>query len=87
MQANGLIERFNQTIQNMLVKYIQEKKDTWEDYIDTCVYAYNTAQNETTKFSPFELMFSRTAVLPIDITEDASSQNQSLLEVTEGNHK
>jgi hypothetical protein len=33
-QANGLDERFNQTIQVMLTKFIDEKK---EDYLDTCI--------------------------------------------------
>lgn len=38
-QANGLVERFNQTIQTMLVKFISEKRihGNWEDYIDTCI--------------------------------------------------
>jgi len=62
----------------------RKKKETWEDNIDTCTYAYNTAQHESTKFTPFELMFSRNPVLPIDITEDASCQYHRLPEVTDG---
>ena len=54
-----MVERFNQTVQNMLVKFIDKKKDTWEDYLDTCVFAYNTARHESSKFTPFELMFGR----------------------------
>ena len=68
----------------MLVKYIQEKKETWEDYIDTCIYTYNTAQHESTKFTPFELMFSRKPVLPIDIDRNAPEQIQEFTEITEG---
>ena len=56
----------------MLVKFIDDKKESWEDYLDTCIYAYNTARHESSKFTPFELMFSRRAVLPIDIQCDAS---------------
>ena len=55
----------------MLVKFIGEKKDSWEDYLDTCIYAYNTSKHESSKFTPFELMFSRIAVLPVDIQSDA----------------
>ena len=51
----------------MLVKYVDSKKDQWEKFLDTCVYAYNTSIHESTKFSPFELMFGRKAVLPIRI--------------------
>ena len=68
----------------MLVKYIQEKKETWEDYIDTCIYAYNTAQHESTRFTPFELMFSWKPVLPIDIDRNAPEQIQEFTEITEG---
>ena len=66
LQANGLDERFNQTLQTMLTKYVQDKKESWDEYIDTCVFAYNTSQHESTTFTPFELMFGHLAYLPVD---------------------
>ena len=36
-QANVLIEQFNQTIQAMLTKFVSNKKESWEDYIETCI--------------------------------------------------
>ena len=69
-KANGLDERYNQTLQNMLVKAIEKKKEEWDQFLDPCVYAYNTAVHESTKFTPFQLMFGRKAVLPIDIDID-----------------
>ena len=51
----------------MFVKYVQNKKHDWEDYISTCVYAYNTSKHESSKFCPFTIMFGRSAVLPIDL--------------------
>ena len=60
-------ERWNQTLQSMLVKFVDEKKHLWDSYLDTCVFAYNTSRHESTHFTPFELMFCRKAVLPIDI--------------------
>eukprot|EP00731_Ephydatia_muelleri_P032772 Em0024g316a len=62
-QANGLDERFNQTLQNMLVKYV----DMWSHYLDTCAFAYNTSRHDSTKYTPFMLMFGRRATLPIDV--------------------
>ena len=44
MQSNGLDKRFNQTIQRMLVKFCQKNKNTWDEYLDTCVFAYNTSR-------------------------------------------
>ena len=51
----------------MLVKFVEEKKDSWEEYLDTSVYAYNTACHESTQYTPFKLMFRRKALLPINI--------------------
>ena len=48
----------------MLCKYIQEKKEKWDDYLDTCTFAYITSRHESTKFTPFEIMFGRKAILP-----------------------
>ena len=36
-------ERFNQTLQNMLIKYIDTKKNLWAQFLDTCIFAYNTS--------------------------------------------
>jgi len=51
----------------MLVKYIKDKKSSWEEFLDTCVFAYNTAQHESTHYTPFELVFARKPLLPIDV--------------------
>ena len=51
----------------MLVKYVEEKKYAWADFLDTCIFAYNTSQQESTLYSPFEVMFGRKATIPIDI--------------------
>ena len=51
----------------MLRKYIQEKKEKWDDYLDTCTFACNTSRHESAKFTPFEIMFGRKAILPLDL--------------------
>ena len=62
-----MVERFNQSLQNLLCKYIQEKKEKWDVYLDTCSFAYDTSKHESTKFTPFEIMFGRKAILPLDL--------------------
>ena len=62
----------------MLVKFIVEKKDSWEDYLDTCVFAYNTSVHESSRFTPYELMFGRKPVLPIDLQMEKSVDNDYL---------
>ena len=51
----------------MLVKFVIEKKELWEDYLDTCVFAYNTSKHESSKYCPFSVMFGRQALLPVEI--------------------
>jgi hypothetical protein len=47
-------------------KLQQQHHNNWDDYLDAVVFAYNTSQHKTTKFSPFELLFGRSPQLPID---------------------
>ena len=54
----------------MLMKYTHQKREVWDDFLDTCAYTYNTSVHETMAFSPSELMFGRKAVLPIDLDID-----------------
>ena len=43
-----------------------KRKKNWDDFIDTCIFAYNTSHHESISFSPFNLIFGRKAYLPID---------------------
>ena len=65
----------------MIVKFISSQKESWQDYLDACIYAYNTSLHESTRFTPFQLMFGRQAVLPIDINSSASTTHDVLDEV------
>ena len=46
-QANGLVERFNQTIINSLAKFVQDNRETWDENLEAVVYSYNTAVQVT----------------------------------------
>ena len=50
LQANGLDERWNQTLQQMLVKFVAEKREMWEEFLDTCVFSYNTSKHSSSKY-------------------------------------
>ena len=42
-------------------------KNSWEDYLECCLFAYNTSKHESSKFISFEVMLGRQAVLPIEV--------------------
>ena len=66
-QANGLDERFNQTLTNSIVKYVEADRENWDVHLHQVVFAYNTAVQESTKYTPFQAMFGRMARIPVDI--------------------
>ena len=50
-----------------MTKCTSIKEDNWDEFIDTCFFAYNASKHESTLFSPFELIFGRKAMLPIEV--------------------
>lgn len=66
-QGNGRTERFNRTLESMIAKMTEENSQDWDLHIPHALYAYRTAIHESTDFSPFFLVFGRSATLPIDV--------------------
>ena len=65
-QANGLDERYNQTLINSLSKVAQSIWSKWDEKLPEVVYAYNTAIQESSRHTPFQAMFGRQAKSPVD---------------------
>ena len=79
------IERFNQILQNMLVKHLDDKKQMWEQLLDTCVFSYNTLKQESSQYAPLELLFARMPVLLIEINIQKIDPETSLKQFNEAN--
>lgn len=45
----------------------EKDKYHWRDFVKPLVHAYNCTRNDTTGYSPYELMFGRQPRLPIDL--------------------
>lgn len=57
-QTNGLDERTNQTLVHTLTK-LTESKEEWDQCIDAALYAYRIGIQDSSRFSPFFLLYNR----------------------------
>ncbi|KAL5479477.1 hypothetical protein EMCRGX_G023003 [Ephydatia muelleri] len=65
-QSDGLVERFNRTLLEMLSTTVADEHD-WDLSLPTLLLAYRTSVQETTGTTPFQLMFGRNPRLPEDV--------------------
>lgn len=54
--CNGLVERFNGTLKNMLSNVYQDKPKEWGRYLPALLFAYREVPQASTGFSPYELI-------------------------------
>ncbi|MCG8033830.1 MAG: DDE-type integrase/transposase/recombinase [Candidatus Thiodiazotropha taylori] len=64
--GNGMVERFNQTLLNMLGTLEDHQKEDWKSFVAPLVHAYNATRHDSTGFSPYFLMFGRHPRLAVD---------------------
>ena len=66
-QGNGMTERFNGTLLNMLGTLEPSQKPNWKEYVESMTHAYNSTKHSCTGYSPFFLMFGREPRIPLDL--------------------
>ena len=66
-QSDGLVERFNRTLLDMLATAVSNQPFEWEQHLRRLCHVYNTSVHPTIGFSPFFLMFGRQARMPVDV--------------------
>ena len=66
-QGNGQVERFNRTLEAMLAKIVQQNQRDWDQHLPKVMFAYRTAIQEATGYTPFHVTFGRSLVLPLDV--------------------
>ena len=64
--GNGLRERMNRTLINMLKTLPATFKSNWKNHIKKLTFAYNNTKHLSTNYSPYFLLFGRNGRLPVD---------------------
>lgn len=62
--TNGLTERLNKTLADMISIYTNTNQTNWDQYLPHVTFAYNSTKQDTTNFSPFMLVYGREPILP-----------------------
>ena len=65
--CNGLCERFNGTLKQILKRLCSERPQDWDRYLPAILFAYREAPQESLGFSPFEMLYGRTVRGPMQI--------------------
>lgn len=73
--TNGLTERYNGTMKLMLRRLCAEEPRQWDKYLGALLFAYREVPQESTGFSPFELLYGRTVRGPIQILKELWTQD------------
>jgi len=69
-QCNGLVERFNQTLKSMLRRSATKDGKDWDKLLPYLLFAYREVPQESTGFSPFELLYGRRVRGPLDVLKE-----------------
>lgn len=68
--ANGLVERFNGTLKQMVRRMCQECPKQWDRYLAPLLFAYREVPQASLGFSPFDLLYGRFVRGPMSILKE-----------------
>lgn len=64
-QSDGMVERFNRTLEQMLRMYVSNKQADWDKHLPYVMLAYRSTVHSSTGFTPNKLMLGREVELPL----------------------
>ena len=79
--CNGLTEKFNGTLKTTLKRLCSEQPRLWHRYINPLLFAYPEVAQESTGFSPFELLYRRAVRGPMFILKELWTKEVEVPEV------
>ena len=79
--CNGMTEKFNGTLKTTLKRLCSEQPKLWHRYINQLLFAYREVAQESTGFSPFELLYGRAVRGPMFILKELWTKEVEVPEV------
>jgi hypothetical protein len=76
-ESQGALERFHQTLKNMIRTYCLEYEKDWDEGVHLLLFAAREAVQESLGFSPFELVFGRRVRGPLKLLKEKWLNEQS----------
>ncbi|KAI2658155.1 Transposon Ty3-I Gag-Pol polyprotein [Labeo rohita] len=73
-QTDGLVERFNQTLKQMLRRVSAEDRRDWDLMLPYVLFGIREVPQASTGFTPFELLFGRQPRGLLDVAKEAWEQ-------------
>ena len=65
-QENGQAEVTNRALESILTKVVSSNIKYWADRLVEATWAYNTTWKTTTRFTPYELVYGKKALLSVE---------------------
>ena len=75
---NGAVEKFNGCLKSSLKSLTERFPDAWDSALCWVLFGYREVVNETTGFSPFELLYGRSVKGPLTLIKDAMMNETDL---------
>ena len=79
-QCNGLNERFNGELVQILSKVTEHRGKNWDLELPGALWAYRTSVKTSTGFTPFHLIYGKEALLPVEVVLPTMKMLEKLLD-------
>ena len=75
--TDGLVEKMNNTLKNVIASYIDEGQTDWDEWLPLALMAIRSSVQETTGMTPNKLMFGREINIPLTLMYEELPSIQS----------
>ncbi len=77
-QSNGIYERMNQTIENIIKCAVRDERSTWDKSLHFVMMAYHATPQTSTGFTPNMLVTGKETNMPFDLIYSSLNSRRHL---------